>query len=79
MTNGSHTLAVLVNGVQTPKLIYDYNENDKKLASINANAMNFLYYALQRNEFNRISTCINAYDIWHLLEITHEGTNQVKE
>ena len=46
---------------------------------MNAKAMNIFYCVLERNEFNCISTCINAHDIWHLLEITHEGTNQVKE
>ena len=79
VTNGPHTPTIVVNGIQTPKPIQEYNEDDKKLASMNAKAMNILYCALERNEFNRISTCINAHDIWHLLEITHEGTNQVKE
>ncbi|KAL5556311.1 hypothetical protein UlMin_038547 [Ulmus minor] len=30
-------------------------------------------------EFNRIRTCKTAKDIWHTLEVVHEGTNQVKE
>ncbi|KAL5578208.1 hypothetical protein UlMin_019907 [Ulmus minor] len=30
-------------------------------------------------EFNRIRTCKMAKDIWHTLEVIHEGTNQVKE
>ena len=46
---------------------------------MNAKVMNILYCALKINKFNYISTCINAHDIWHLLEITHEGTNQVKK
>ena len=41
--------------------------------------MNLLYYALNVSEFNRISTCISAKEIWDRLEVTHEGTNQVKE
>ena len=40
MTNDPHTPTVLVNGIQMPKLIHDYNEDDKKLASMNAKAMN---------------------------------------
>ena len=31
------------------------------------------------NEDNRICQCKSAKEIWRLLEITHEGTNQVKE
>ena len=41
--------------------------------------MNILYCALDANEFNHISTCISAKKIWDRLEVTHEGTNQVKE
>ena len=41
--------------------------------------MNILYYALDANEFNHISTCISAKKIWNRLEVTHEGTNQVKK
>ena len=41
--------------------------------------MNVLYCALDANEFNHISTCMSAKKIWDMLEVTHEGTNQVKE
>ena len=79
VTNGTHTRTRLVNGVLTPKPINEYSEEDKKLSSMNAKAMNILYCALERNDFNCISTCLNTHNIWHLLEVTHEGTNQVKE
>ena len=38
--------------------------------------MNVLYCALDANEFNCISTCMSAKN---RLEVTHEGTNQVKK
>ena len=47
--------------------------------SLNARAMNALFYALDKTEFNRISICEMTFDIWHTLEITHEGTNRVKD
>ncbi|GAV92240.1 UBN2 domain-containing protein, partial [Cephalotus follicularis] len=31
------------------------------------------------NEFNSISSCDTAKEMWDLLEVTYEGTNQVKE
>ena len=34
---------------------------------------------MDRNEYNRICQCKSAKEIWRLLEITHEKTNQVKE
>ena len=63
MTSDPYTPTVLVNGVQTPKPIHDYNKNAKKLTSMKAKAMNILYCALERNKFNHISICINAHDI----------------
>ena len=45
----------------------------------NAKVMNILYCTLDPNEFNRISTCKSAKEIWDRLEVTHEGTNQIKE
>ena len=41
--------------------------------------MNALFCALDKNEFNRISTCETAFDIWRTLEISHEGTSRVKD
>ena len=34
---------------------------------------------MDRNEYNRISQCKTATEIWKILKITHEGTNQVKD
>ena len=50
-----------------------------KRCSNNAKAIHILYCALDVNEFNRISICEIAKEIWDKLEVTHEGTNQVKE
>src|SRR5436190_8595777 len=51
----------------------------KKLMQTNAKAMNALFCALERNEFNKVSNCQTAHEIWHILEVTHEGTSRVKE
>ena len=63
-----------------PTKDYDYWTNEeKKEATLDARALNALYYAIDENEYNRISTCETAYQVWHSLEILHEGTNKVKE
>ena len=49
------------------------------MTQLNTKVMNILYYALDANEFNHILTCMSAKKIWDRLEVTHEGTNQVKE
>ena len=75
---GPHIPSVVVNGVSIPKLEEDWDENDIKQSEINAKAMNLLYCALDPSEFNRISTCMSAKEIWDTLEVIHEGTDQVK-
>ncbi|KAI5668180.1 hypothetical protein M9H77_18033 [Catharanthus roseus] len=47
--------------------------------TLNFQAMNILSCSLDANEYNRVSICDSAHEMWKLLEVTHEGTNQVKE
>ena len=49
------------------------------MAQLNAKAVNVLYYALNVNKFNRVSSCSSAKEIWDRLEVTHEGINHVKK
>ena len=79
IVNGPHTPTKIIDGEESTKPEKEWDEVDKKLAQLNAKAMNVLYCALDANEFNRISTCASAKEIWDRLEVTHEGTNQVKE
>ena len=56
-----------------------WNDLEKKTFSLNARAMNALFCALNKIEFNRISLYETVFDIWHILEITHKGMNKVKD
>ena len=56
-----------------------WSHTQKTDATSNAKAMNMLFYALDKNEFNRVSMCTSAYEIWRTLKVTHEGTNKVKQ
>ncbi|KAK2972446.1 hypothetical protein RJ640_003872 [Escallonia rubra] len=50
------------------------------LFSIDDRAKNIISYGLDINKYNRVSACeTSAQQMWKLLEVTHEGTNQVKE
>lgn len=51
----------------------------KTQASFDARAINALFCAIDKAEFNKVSTCTTSYEIWNLLEVTHEETSQVKE
>ena len=57
---------------------YQYDD-EKKNANLDAKVMNALFCALTKEEFNRVSTATSANQIWHTLQVTHEGTNKVKE
>ncbi|CAL9074611.1 unnamed protein product, partial [Musa textilis] len=71
---------IIENGFQpSSKPTNEWSDLEKRLFSLNAKAMNALFCALDKNEFNRISTCETAFDIWRTLEITHEGTSRVKD
>src|SRR5436189_1892566 len=45
----------------------EWTTNDKKLMQTKAKAMNALFCALERNEFNRVSNCKTEYEICHIL------------
>ena len=62
-----------------PKPKQEWDELDKKKVQLNAKIVYILHCAIDRNEFNRVRQCKSAKEIWRLLEITHEGNNQVKE
>ena len=70
----------IANNIEELKLENEFNEHDiKKKCFFDVSAINCLYCALSNDEFNRVSMCCSAYEIWKTLEVTHEGINQVKE
>ena len=46
--------------------------------TMNAKVKNVLTCALGRNEYSRVSSCASAHEMWKLLEMSHEGTSQMK-
>lgn len=80
MVESSYTSpTIVVSDVTMEKPKDKWDDNDKLKCKNNAKAMNALFCALDRTEFNRVCSCNNAFEIWNLLEITHEGTSQVKD
>ena len=68
-----------VDGLTTRKPLSLWDENDYKRLRENANAINILHCAPSAVEFNRISGCETAHEIWQKLEVTYKGTYKVKE
>ncbi|GAV83157.1 UBN2 domain-containing protein, partial [Cephalotus follicularis] len=79
IVNGPRMPTRTIEGVVSPKPENEYNDNDFRMLQLNSKAKHVLFCAIGPNEFNRISSCDSAKEMWNLLEITYEGTNQVKE
>src|SRR5438270_11362154 len=71
----------IVKSAYTPPTtpVSQWTNEVKKSMQTNAKAINALFCTLERNEFNRVSNCKTAHEVWHILEVTYEGTNRVKE
>ena len=62
-----------------PKPMQEWDKRDRRNFQLNAKVVYTLQCSMDRNEYNRICQFKSTKEIWRLLEITHEGTNQVKE
>ncbi|GAV87999.1 UBN2 domain-containing protein, partial [Cephalotus follicularis] len=79
VVNGRRMPTRTIEGVVSLKPENEFNDNDLKMLQLNSKAKHVLFCAVRPNEFNRISSCDTAKEMWDLLEVTYEGTNQVKE
>ncbi|GAV58020.1 UBN2 domain-containing protein, partial [Cephalotus follicularis] len=79
IVNGPRMPTRTIDGVVSPKPENEYNDNDFRMLQLNFKAKHVLFCAVGPNEFNQISSCDSTKEMWDLLEITYEGTNQVKE
>ncbi|MQL77239.1 hypothetical protein Taro_009651 [Colocasia esculenta] len=56
-----------------------WTDDDRRRISLNYKAKSILCCALSKKEFNRVSACKSAMEMWEKLIITYEGTDKVKE
>jgi hypothetical protein len=76
IVNGPHVPTKIVEEQEIPKQETEWDENDVKLIELNYKAMNCLYCAFDSKEFDEISSCNSAKEIWERLEATYEKTSQ---
>ena len=62
-----------------PKPKQEWDERDRRNFQLNTEVVYTLQCFMNKNEYNRICQCKSTKEIWRLLEITREGTNQVKK
>jgi len=55
-----------------------WNETERRKAQYDLVAKNFITSALTMDEFFRIFLCNSAKEMWEVLEVTHEGIEDVK-
>ena len=67
-----------VDGKEVEKPKEQWTDDEIKLAQYDMKAQNILMSALGSDEFFRVSACETAQEIWETLEVTHEGTYDVK-
>ena len=66
------------NEVVVEKPRSQWTSTEKQKAQYGLKAKNIIISALGMDEFCRISNCTTAKEMWEALEVTHEGTNEVK-
>lgn len=66
-------------GVTIPKLESQWNNTDRKLWSHYWKAQNILISGLGVDEYYHVSHYETAKEMWDTLEVSHEGTNEVKQ
>ena len=69
----------VVEGNKIKKPLEEYDEEENREFQLNSRVIYILVCAMDRNEYNKICQCKTDKEVWRILEITHEGTNKVKD
>ncbi|XP_068461660.1 uncharacterized protein [Phaseolus vulgaris] len=70
--------SAIVKDEQVEKPRSEWNDTERRKAQHDLVAKNIITSALTMDEFFRISQCKSAKEMWEVLEVTHEGTEDVK-
>ena len=68
----------IVDGKEVEKPFESWDQNEIRRAENDAKALNIIHSALNSDEFFRISACSTAKEAWDLIQVTHEGTPEVR-
>jgi len=55
-----------------------WNEDERRRVQYNLKAKNIITFVLGMDEYFRVSNCKIAKEMWDTLQVTHEGTTDVK-
>ncbi|VFQ59911.1 unnamed protein product [Cuscuta campestris] len=77
--NGEEVPMKKVGDKLIPKTEDEFDAEDIKKVENYAKAINMLYCAVNPDDYRKISCCSTAKEMWDKLEVTYEGTDQVRE
>ncbi|VFQ78799.1 unnamed protein product [Cuscuta campestris] len=77
--NGEQIPMKKVGETTVPKTEDEFDAEDIKKVENYAKAINMLYCAVNPDDYRKISCCTTAKEMWDKLEVTYEGTDQVRE
>ena len=78
IVNGPYIPVHVIDGVSIVKPFDELSDLENKRVQYDCIAKNIITSALNMDEFFRISQCSSAKEMWDVLEVTHEGTTDVK-
>jgi len=78
IVNGPYVPKTMFNGKTFDKPWSEWNDIESKKAQFDCMEKNIITSALNLDEFSRVSQCCLAKEMWNILEVSHEGTNDVK-
>lgn len=78
MINGPYEPTKVVDGKDVIKNFTEWNMDESKRAHYDVKAKNIISSTLTMDEFFRILNCTSAKEMWDVLEVTREGTDEVK-
>ncbi|XP_068497810.1 uncharacterized protein [Phaseolus vulgaris] len=76
--NGTFIPKLENDGVFIEKPWSQWTDVENKIVKFDCIAKNIITFALNSDEFFNVSQCGFAKEMWDTLEVTHEGTNDVK-
>ncbi|XP_050238279.1 uncharacterized protein LOC126687766 [Mercurialis annua] len=68
-----------VDGTEVRKDETEFNKADWRVVKTNAKAITMIHCALDISEYNRDRNCVTVKQVWEKLQVTYEGTDQVRE
>jgi len=76
--NGPYTPKNIIGNVQVDKPWTKWTEEESRRGQYDCNVKNILSSSLKMDEFFRVSQYKSAKEMWEVLKVTHEDTNDVK-